>query len=90
MLLGITLGASSLRTLKASEGPSPYNQVQNGLSKTDVREIVDTVDRLYDANKMEEGLTFLEKYSDSNEAEILWRLARLAYKVLNYSCSQLM
>ena len=83
MLLGLTIGACSLKTLKASEASSASftHQVQQKLSQKELKNVLDTVDRLYDANKMEEGLAYLEKYSVTDNAEVLWRLARLCYKV---------
>ncbi len=91
MLLGLALGSCSLKTLQAAESPPSFNQVEQRLSEKELKSLLNTVDTLYDANKMVEGLAVLEKYSDSGEAEILWRLARFVYKVNQhllsvYSC----
>ena len=73
-----TLGGSRLKTLRASERSSGTGEAGR---LADVRRVIVVVDQLYDANEMEKALAFLEGYSDSEEAEILWRLARLSYKV---------
>lgn len=78
MLLAVTFGPSQLQTLKAASltRPSALKQVKQPFS-----EIIQEVDKLYDNNKMKEALTYLERHSESVEAEVLWRLARLCYKV---------
>jgi len=82
VLLGLTIGSCSIKSLKASEASAPFTrQVQEELSQKDLKNVLDTVDKLYEANKMEDGLAYLERYSYSDNAEILWRLARLCYKV---------
>ena len=46
-----------------------------------VPQIVEHADILYDSNRMQEALKYLEHYSESTSAEVLWRLARVCYKV---------
>ena len=72
ILSAVAYGSSQLKTLNAASAKA----TEENLAQT-----IEVVDRLYDANKMEEALVYLEKYSDSTEAEILWRLARLCFKV---------
>lgn len=43
--------------------------------------IICEADQLYDSNQWKEALAYLEYYADSTDAEVLWRLARLCYKV---------
>lgn len=43
--------------------------------------IVNQADQLYDSNKWREALNYLEQYAASTDVEVLWRLARLCYKV---------
>ena len=89
MLLSVSaLGATQLKTLQASKGSqTEQGSSENGNAEKDLSQIIRTVDQLYDANEMEKALAFLERYSDSKEAEILWRLARLTYKVY-YGCHE--
>ena len=47
--------------------------------------IVSHVDVLYEENKWTEALEYLQQFNQLEEAEVLWRLARLCYKVLSYS-----
>lgn len=77
MLMTVTFGSTQLKTLKAS---SPSKKRQVG-SPPPLADTIQTVDRLYDSNKMKEALAYLERHSGSTDAEILWRLARLCYKV---------
>ena len=72
LILSVALGSGQLKTLKASSGK---------VRKPAHSEIIQQVDKLYEENKMKEALAYLEKHSDSTEAEVLWRLARLCYKV---------
>lgn len=74
MLLSVAYGSKQLKTLNAASASSPVKKQR--LSMTLVK-----VDTLFDENKMTEALAYLEPYGDSSEAEILWRLARLCYKV---------
>lgn len=46
-----------------------------------IQGVVQYVDGLYDSNKWKEALTYLEQHKDTNNHELLWRLARLCYKV---------
>ena len=46
-----------------------------------VDKITAEADQLYDSNRWKEALTYLEQYADSTDVEVLWRLARLCYKV---------
>ena len=43
--------------------------------------ITSQADQLYDSNQWKEALAYLEQYADSTNVEVLWRLARLCYKV---------
>ena len=76
MVLSVAFGSGPLKTLKASSPSSLASEEKQELSR-----IIRTVDNLYDEDKMKEALAYLERYSDSTEAEILWRLARLCHKV---------
>lgn len=78
MLSVTAIGASQLKTLRASE-VSPTER--GSLAKKDLSRIILTVDQLYEANEMEKALDFLERYCESREVEVLWRLARLSFKV---------
>lgn len=49
--------------------------------KEQTEKIIVQADQLYDSNQWKEALAYLEQYADSNNVEILWRLARLCYKV---------
>lgn len=57
---------------------------------TSVEEQVDKItaeaDQLYDSNRWKEALTYLEQYAASTDVEVLWRLARLCYKVSQCDC----
>lgn len=44
--------------------------------------VVNFVDKLYAENKMREALEYLERFAETDEPELLWRLARLCYKVI--------
>jgi hypothetical protein len=77
VLLGTAFGSTQLMTLNAA---SPVRSAVKP-EEEGVRNTLRVVDRLYEENKMKEALTYLERCSDSPEAEILWRLARLCYKV---------
>lgn len=46
-----------------------------------VETIISHVDNLYDSNKMREAMEYLEKYNETTDPELLWRLARVYYKV---------
>ena len=46
-----------------------------------LEDVLQHADELYEGNKMRETLTYLEQHSDSTDAELLWRLARICYKV---------
>ena len=70
LLSAVAYGSGQLKTLNAAKA-----------AKEDLSQAIEVADRLYDSNKMEEALAYLEKYSESSEAEILWRLARLCFKV---------
>ena len=72
IVLSVAYGSSQLKPLVAAS-PKPE---ERGL-----RDTLEVTDRLYGENKMKEALTYLERCSDSPEADILWRLARLCYKV---------
>ena len=65
-LLAVLSGSSSAMSTSADE-------------QTD--KIVGQADQLYEANQWREALTYLEQYAASTSAEVLWRLARLCYKV---------
>ena len=82
MMLTVGFGASQLQTLNAASASTmkPEGRKEDALADT-----VRVVDRLYDENKMKEALDYLERHSDSTDAEILWRLARLCFKVSNLS-----
>lgn len=43
--------------------------------------IIGQADQLYDSNQWKEALAYLEQYAESTNVEVLWRLARLCYKV---------
>ena len=73
ILSAVAYGSSQLKTLNAA---SANKTAQETLAQT-----IEVVDRLYDENKMVEALAYLEKFSESTEADILWRLARLCFKV---------
>ncbi len=79
LLSAVAYGSSQLKTLNAASAKA---------AKEDLSQTIEVADRLYDSNKMEEALAYLEKYSESSEAEILWRLARLCFKVCgsSYCC----
>ena len=47
-----------------------------------VETVISHVDKLYDSNKMREAMEYLEKYSETTDPELLWRLARVCYKVM--------
>ena len=49
--------------------------------------IIGQADQLYDSNQWKEALAYLEQYADSTNVEVLWRLARLCYKV-RFSCDE--
>lgn len=49
--------------------------------------IICQADQLYDSNQWKEALAYLEQYADSSDVEVLWRLARLCYKVGKYHSS---
>ena len=46
-----------------------------------LEKIVAEADRLYDSNRWREALEYLEQYASSTDVQVLWRLARLCYKV---------
>ena len=50
-------------------------------------QILRHVDQLYEDNQMQEALAYLEPLAQREEAEVLWRLARLCYKVGKYHTS---
>lgn len=71
-----------------------YSQLKsaNCITEEELHRIMDHADKLYDSNKIQEALKYLEPYSESSSAEILWRLARVCYKVCtstDSTCSQL-
>ncbi len=43
--------------------------------------VIQQVDSLYDSNKWRDALSYLEHHRDTSDPELLWRLARLCYKV---------
>ena len=75
MLLAVAFGstATQIKSLKARK---PDGQ--------SITEVIQAADRLYDSNKMKEALAYLERHSESKDAEVLWRLARLCYKVSSF------
>lgn len=75
MLFTVAFGsaATQVKSLKATTPPA---------QKQPLSDTIQTVDKMYDENKMKEALTYLERHSESKEAEVLWRLARLCFKVL--------
>ena len=60
-------------------------QTRTTAMTTSVEEQTDRItgqaDQLYEANQWREALTYLEQYNESTNVEVLWRLARLCYKV---------
>ena len=44
-------------------------------------DVLARADQLYKENKMPEALSYLRQFDTQEEAELLWRLARLCYKV---------
>jgi len=40
-------------------------------------------DALYEENQLTEALNYLEHFNDSEDPEVLWRLARICYKVIS-------
>lgn len=85
VMLTMGFGTTQLQTLNAASAPAmkPEGRKEDALSDT-----IRVVDRLYDENKMKDALAYLESHSDSPEAEVLWRLARLYFKVSDL-CGQL-
>lgn len=74
LLSTLVFGSTPLKTLTAAAAAvKPEEQA--------LKNTIQVVDKLYDENKMKEAFTYLERCSDSPEAELLWRLARLCYKV---------
>lgn len=71
----LAYGSTRLSPLRAA------GETTEGHCTTTSAETIRQVDLLYKSNKMKEALVYLERHSDSNDAEILWRLARLCYKV---------
>lgn len=47
-------------------------------------DVLARADQLYKENKMPEALSYLRQFDTQEEAELLWRLARLCYKVGKY------
>lgn len=74
-VLSVAYGSTHLKPLVAAS-PPPVRLEERSFSDT-----LEVADKLYGENKMKEALAYLERCSDSPEAEILWRLARLSYKV---------
>ncbi len=72
ILSAVAYGTSQHKTLSAASAKT---------AKENLSQTIEVVDRLYDENKMVEALAYLEKFSDSSEADILWRLGRLCHKV---------
>lgn len=70
------LGGSALLAVL---GPTTTAMTTSLEEQTD--KIVTQADQLYDSNRWREALTYLEQYADSTDVEVLWRLARLCYKV---------
>lgn len=65
---------------------SPTSAVMAAAATTSVeeqteRKIISQADQLYDSNQWKEALAYLEQYAESSNVEVLWRLARLCYKV---------
>lgn len=65
---------------------TPTSTVMAAASGEDeqTQKIIGQADQLYDSNQWKEALAYLEQYADSRNAEVLWRLARLCYKVSIY------
>lgn len=60
---------------------------QAAASHNQLPQILQHADQLYGDNKMQEALAYLETLAHWEEAEVLWRLARLCYKVGKYYTS---
>ncbi len=73
MTATLALGLSQTKVAKATVVEDRVQGV--------VQHVVQHVDGLYDNNKWKEALTYLEQHRDTNNHELLWRLARLCYKV---------
>ncbi len=78
LLVSLGYGSTQMKTLLAS---SPSQLEEGDVSAPNLAEILSVADQFYECNKMEEALRYLEVFHDSSESEILWRLARLCYKV---------
>ena len=74
----MAFGSIQAETLMAASHAVPSVELEE---EQCLVEVIRIVDELYCSNKMKEALAYLEKYSESEETEILWRLARLCYKV---------
>ena len=72
----VTDGSIHSHTMDKAVGP--VNQLP---------QILQHVDRLYEENQMQEALAYLESLAHWEEGEVLWRLARLCYKVGKYYAS---
>lgn len=73
------LGGTALLAVLGS-GSAMATSVEDQVDK-----IVSEADQLYDSNRWKEALAYLENYADSTDAEVLWRLSRLCYKVRKVS-----
>ena len=63
--------------------------VQAATTKEQFPWLLKEVDHLYDNDKMREALELLQplgEEGEEEEVEVLWRLARLCYKVMSTSC----
>ena len=70
--------ALSCPTMAAAAAASTSRSVEED---EQTNKIIGQADQLYDSNQWKEALAYLEQYSESTNAEVLWRLARLCYKV---------
>lgn len=82
VMLTMGFGTTQLQTLNAASASAMKPEARKEDALTGTIRVVDT---MYDQNKMKEALAYLERHSDSTEAEILWRLARLCFKVSDLS-----
>jgi hypothetical protein len=74
---GVALFAALSPTMAAAAATSTTTSVED--EQTD--KIIGQADQLYDSNQWKEALAYLEQYAESSNVEVLWRLARLCYKV---------
>ena len=66
---------------------APAVVAQATTTQNQLPQILQHVDRLYEENQMQEALAYLEPLAHWEEGEVLWRLARLCYKVGKYYAS---